>query len=60
MIIVTVWFHEVDNVEAVYFVLLSILHSEVVPLSEAIGTIIILEIEIIFRIRNFNRFSKIG
>ena len=60
MIVVTVWLHEVDDVEAVGFVFLRVGHTEKVPLGEAIGPIVILEVEIVFRIRLFHSLPEVG
>ena len=60
VVVIAVWFHEVDDVEAIDFVFSSILHSEIVPLSKAISTIVILEVEVILCIRNLDCLPQIS
>ena len=50
LIVVRVWFHKVDDVEAIDFVLYSIFDTEEIPLSEAIRAIVILKKQIVLEI----------
>lgn len=41
MVVVRIRLHEVNDIESVYLVFASVLDSKKVPLSEAIGTIVV-------------------
>lgn len=50
MIIVRIWLHQIYNIKTIDTVLFDIANFEVEPLSVALRTIIVFEIEIVFGI----------
>ena len=59
MVVVGVRLHEVDDIEAVNFIFPRVLHSEEVPLSEAICAIVVLQIQVILTVADFDCFAKV-
>ena len=50
MIIVAVWFHQINDVDAVLDVLTRVLDPKIVPLSVAVRSVIVLEVQIILSV----------
>ena len=48
MVVVTIRFHKVDDVEAVLHIFARVLHSKKVPLGVAVGAVVVFEVEVIF------------
>jgi hypothetical protein len=60
LIVVGIWLHEVDDIKAVDFVLPCIFYLKIVPLGEAICAIVILEVQIVFRVTDFDSFPQVS
>ena len=54
LIVVRVWFHEVDDVEAVLPVFSSVLNAEEIPLRVAVCTVVVFEVQVVFGIRDLD------
>ena len=60
LVIVAVRFHQVDNVEAVSAVGPRIAYPEEIPLSVAVSAIVILKVQIVLTVRNFDCTSQVS
>ena len=59
LIVVGVWLHKIDDVEAVLSVFSSVLNTEVVPLRVAVCTIVIFEVQVVFCIRYLDSLAQV-
>ena len=58
-VVVGVRLHEVDDVEAVHFIFLCVLHSEVVPLRVALGSVVVLQVEVILGVADLDSLAQV-
>lgn len=60
MVVVRVWLHQIDNVEAIDLVFPSVVHFEVVPLSLTIIAVVVLKVEVVLEVAHFDCLAKIS
>ena len=60
LVVIRICFHQVNDVEAVNFILNSVLNSKEVPLRKAVGTVVILKKEVVFEVGDFNSLPQVG
>ena len=60
MIVIAVGLHEVYDIEAIGHIFPRIFYFEVVPLGVSLGAIVILEVEVVLVVADFDCFSQIS
>lgn len=60
MIVIAVGLHEVHNIEAIGSIFPRIFYFEIVPLGVSLGAIVILEVEVVLVVADFDCFSQIS
>ena len=60
LIVTRVRFHEVDDIESIYFIFSCVFDLEEIPLGETIGPVIVLQVEIILAVSDLHGFSEIS
>ena len=59
-VVVGVGLHEVHDIETVLFVFLRVKHSEVVPLRVARGAVVVLQVEVILGVADFDCLAQVA
>lgn len=54
LVVVTVRLHQIDDVEAIDFVLARVLHPKIVPLGITVGAVVVFQVEVVLGVSYFN------
>lgn len=59
LIVVRVWLHEIDDVEAVLSVFSSVLNTEEIPLRVAVCAVVVFEVQVVFGVRYLDSLAQV-